>query len=166
MRSTRRIAVAAAGAAATLAAATAVAIAATPKPGLWSGAGEGGGVFTVAHGHVGPAGTKPNRRIVAPSSFKCNSSNLVVKAARIPISGGRFRYDGKAYVDRFRAPSHLGHLVWTGRFTSATRVKGTYRFTSPVTPKISASGVKFVKKPCDSGKHVWVGTPGTAEGEG
>jgi hypothetical protein len=157
MRRTGRIGVAAAAATATLTAG--VALAATPKPGMWSSGGESGAAFTVKGAKIGPIGVKPNQSLIAPSTFKCNTSNLVVKAAKIPISGGRFHYDGPAYIDRYRAPSRTGHLVWTGKFTSATKVKGTFRFTSPVTPKVTAAGIKFVKKACDSGKHSWVGHP-------
>jgi hypothetical protein len=164
MRRTRRIAITAAAATVTLAAG--VALAATPKPGMWSSGGESGGAFTVKGAKIGPIGVKPNQSLIAPSNFKCNTSNLVVKAAKIPISGGRFRYDGKAYIDRYRAPTRTGHLVWTGRFTSATKVKGTFRFTSTVTPKVTAAGIKFVKKACDSGKHSWVGHPSPTGGGG
>jgi hypothetical protein len=157
MRRTGRIGVAAAVAAATLTAG--VALAATPKPGMWSSGGESGAAFTVKGTKIGPIGVKPNQSLIAPSNFRCNTSNLVVKAAKIPISNGRFHYDGPAYIDRYRAPSRTGHLVWTGKFTSATKVKGTFHFTSPVTPKVTAAGIKFVKKSCDSGKHSWVGHP-------
>ena len=162
MRRTRRIAIAAAAASATLTAG--VALAAAPQPGMWTSAGESGGAFTVKAARIGPIGVKPNQALIAPSTFKCNTSNLVVKTKTIPISNGRFRYDGPAYVDRYRAPKRTGHLVWTGRFTSASQVKGTFRFTSPVTPKLTAAGIEFVTKSCDSGKHSWVGHPSAAGG--
>jgi hypothetical protein len=164
-RITRRTGLTIAAAGAVSAAAAAAALAA-PTAGLWTSGGEGGGSFTVKAGTIGPAGAKPNRFITAPSNFKCNTSNLIVKSSKIAISGGRFSYDGPAYVDRFRAPSRLGHLVWTGRFTSASKVKGTYRFTSKVTPKITTAGLKFAKKSCDSGKHTWSGHPGYGVGVG
>ena len=99
----------------------------------------------------------------APSS--ATSSNLVVKTSKIKISGGRFRYEGPAYVDQFRAKTKLGHLVWSGTFTSATKVKGKIRFTSAYTPKVGAGKVTFKKKACDSGTKSWTGSgPGLEPG--
>jgi hypothetical protein len=164
-RITRRTGLTIAAASAVSAAAAAAAFAA-PTPGLWTSGGEGGASFTVKAGAIHPAGAKPNRFITAPSTFTCNTSNLIVKTKKIAISGGRFRYEGPAYLDRFRDPSRIGHLVWTGKFTSASTVKGTYRLTSKVTPKLVPGAVKWVRKSCDSGKHRWNGRPGYGGGVG
>ncbi len=162
MARSRRKAVAVAVAGAVLVAAAA-ALAATPNPGTWTGTGEGGAGFVVKGSSIVPYGVAPRRYITAPSNFKCNSSNLVVKTSRIKIAGGRFSYDGPAYVDVFRAKQHLGRLVWSGSFTSATKVKGRVRFTSAVTPR----GGKFQRKRCDSGAQAWAGQQGFgAGGEG
>ena len=133
--------------------------AASPTAGQWASAGESGGSFVVKGSAIGPAGTGASKAIIAPSNFKCNSSNLVVKTSKIKISGGRFSYDGPAYIDQFRAKTKLGHLVWSGTFTSATKVKGKFRFTSAYTPKLAAGKVTFTKKACDSGTKSWTGSP-------
>lgn len=144
-----------AGAAALVAAVAA--LAATPQEGLWTtSGGESSGSFMVIGGSIVPAGTS-NRAITAPSNFKCNSSNLVVKTSKIKVSGGKFSYAGPAYIDKFRAKTKLGHLVWSGTFTSATKVKGKFRFTSAYTPVPSAGKLTFKKKKCDSGTKSWTG---------
>jgi hypothetical protein len=154
----RSIAVPAACATALLTAGAA--LAATPKDGQWTtSGGESGGAFVVKGASIVGLGSGASKQITAPSNFKCNTSNLVVKTSKIKISGGKFSYDGPAYVDKFRAKTKLGTLVWSGTFTSATSVKGKVRFTSSVTPKIGAGGVTFKKKKCDSGTKSWTGKP-------
>ncbi len=120
--------------------------------------------FGVKGSAVVPFGSGAAKAITAPSNFKCNSSNLVVKTAKIKISGGKFAYDGPAYVDKFRAKTKIGRLVWSGTFTSATSVKGKFRFTSSVTPKPGPTGLTFTKKKCDSGTKSWTGQPFTGGG--
>ena len=142
--------------------ATAVAaVAATPNAGQWiTSGGEGSGTFVVKGATIVASGSGAGKAITVPSTFKCNASNLVVKATTIKISGGRFTYDGPAYVDKFRDKSKLGHLTWNGTFTSSNKVKGKIRFTSTVTPKLVAGGkVTYLKKKCDSGSKSWSGQP-------
>ena len=154
----RSIAVTAACAAALIAAAAA--LAATPKDGQWTtSGGESSGSFVVKGASIVGLGSGASKQITAPSNFKCNTSNLVVKASKIKISGGKFSYDGPAYIDKFRAKTKLGHLVWSGTFTSATSAKGKFRFTASVTPKVGAGGITFKKKKCDSGTKSWTGKP-------
>lgn len=138
---------------------TAVAVAGAPTAGQWTSGGESGGSFVVKGSAIGPTGSGTSKAITAPSNFKCNSSNLVVKASKIAISNGKFTYDGPAYVDKFRAKTKLGHLTWSGTFTSAKTVKGRVRFTSSVTPKPGPNGLTFTKKKCDSGTKAWAGKP-------
>jgi hypothetical protein len=144
---------------AVVASSASAALAATPTGGTWTSPGEGGAGFTVKGSTIGPVGQAPRRFITAPSNFRCNSANLVVKTSSIAIHAGKFRYDGHAYVDYFRGRKYLGRLIWTGSFTSATSVKGTYRFISPVKPP-TAGHPAFVKQHCDSGTHSWTGTQG------
>ena len=140
--------------------AAAVALAATPKEGQWTtSGGESGGAFVVKGSSITGLGSGASKAITAPSNFKCNTSNLVVKATKIKISGGKFSYSGPAYVDKFRAKTKLGHLVWSGTFTTATKVKGKFRFTANVTPVIGAGKVTFKAKKCDSGTKSWTGQP-------
>jgi hypothetical protein len=154
----RSIAAPAACAAALLTAGSA--LAATPNDGQWTtSGGESSGSFVVKGASIVGLGSGAGKQITAPSNFKCNTSNLVVKAAKIKISGGRFSYDGPAYIDKFRAKTKLGHLVWSGTFTSATSVKGKFRFTTSQTPKVGAGGITFKKKKCDSGTKSWTGKP-------
>jgi hypothetical protein len=108
---------------------------------------------------VKPSGSGANKAIVAPSNFKCNSSNLAAKASAIKISAGRFSYDGPAYVDKFRAKAKIGHLAWSGTFTAPNRVKGKVRFASSVTPKPGGARITFQNKKCDSGTQSWTGQP-------
>jgi hypothetical protein len=157
-RITRSIVIAAVCTTALILAAAAFAV--TPTPGLWTtSGGESSGSFMVAGSSIVPAGTS-YRFITAPSNFKCNSSNLIVKTSKIKIKGGKFSYDGPAYVDQFRAKTKLGTLVWSGTFTTATKVKGKWRFTSPYTPTRSGATLIFKKKKCDSGTHSWTGKLG------
>ena len=152
----RTIAMTAVGAAAL--AMAAVALAATPKEGQWTtSGGESSGSFAVKGASIVGFGSGANKAITAPSNFKCNTSNLVVKASKIKIAGGKFSYDGPAYIDKFRAKTKLGTLVWSGTFTTATTVKGKYRFTTAVTPKVGGTGITFKKKKCDSGTKSWTG---------
>ena len=156
MRTVSRTIVMTAVAAAALAA-TAPALAATPKEGQWTtSGGESSGSFAVKGSSI--TGVKAaGGAIVSPSNFKCNTSNLYVKASKIKIAGGKFSYDGPAYIDKFRAKTRLGTLVWSGTFTTATTVKGKYRFTAAVTPKVGSGGITFKKKKCDSGTKSWTG---------
>jgi hypothetical protein len=120
------------------------------------GSGEGEGVYKVSGGKVLPA----NGTITAPSTFKCNTSNLIVKAKSIPLSGGKINYVGPAYVDKFRAPKLLGTLIWKGKPTS-----GTIRFKTKKTLKLTPSGVKIISKACDTGTLKYVPfTPGGSVG--
>jgi hypothetical protein len=148
---------------------TAHALAASPSSGRWQGKlaseetfGEGSGYWKVTSGGaIKPAPQQDH--IVAPSNFKCNTSNLALVKDKIPVENGEFVYKKEAYVDFFRAPQHKGELTWKGEFTSAGKVKGTIRFVSPVTPKYDAGapqGVKFKHKECDTGKLKWNGKPG------
>jgi hypothetical protein len=144
-----------------------LALAVTPTEGIWTtSGGESSGSFAVLGAKIVGAGASTHI-ITAPSTFKCNSSNLVVKTTSIKISGGKFRYEGPAYVDRFRAKTKLGHLIWSGTFTSATKVKGKIRFTSAYTPKVGGGKVTFKKKACDSGTKSWTGSvQGSSPGAG
>ncbi len=148
---------------------TAVAIAATPSNGPWQGKlssennfGEGSSGWKVANGStMKPAPYQDH--IVAPSNFKCNTSNLYLVKTKIPVQDGEFVYKKGAYTDYFRAPKYVGELTWKGEYTSGGKVKGTIRFESPVTPKYDENapqGVKFSKKDCDTGKLKWDGQPG------
>ena len=131
-----------------------IALAATPQSGEWRAAvGSKYGLAFAVKGSSIVAAT-PAGAIGAPSNSRCNSSALILKATKIKISGGKFSYDGKAYVDYYRAKSKLGRLVWSGTFTSATRAKGKARFTSNVTPVLNRqTGVwKFTTKKCDSAR--------------
>ena len=143
-----------------------VAFAATPKTGTWQGKlnsdnvyGEGAGAWKVTSGgKMRPV--QNTQYILAPSNFKCNSSNLSLVKDRIPIDDGKFVYKKGAYTDYFRAPQHVGTLTWKGEWTKSGKVSGTIRFESPVTPKPDASapkGVKFTKKDCDTGTVKWGG---------
>lgn len=152
-----------AGVAVAAVAAGATALAATPKSGLWTSPGEGGASFTVKGSSILPVGQAPRRYIYAPSNFRCNSANLAVKASSIKISGGAFKYDGPAYVDFYRAKKYVGRLVWSGRFTSATTIKGSYRFRSKVTP-VPGNPFTFKSKSCDSGTHAWTGKQAQSPG--
>ena len=159
-----RVALTAAIATALLAA---VALAA-PTTGKWRGSlgttykqNEGEGYFRITSGPaIRPF--KGQKYIVAPSNFKCNTSNLSLVKTTIPISGGKFSYTKGAYPDAYRAPKYVGTLTWKGTFKSKSKVVGTIRFQSPVTPKYDQSapnGVRFAKKPCDTGKLNWVANP-------
>ncbi len=141
------------------------ALAATPTAGMWTSPGEGGAAFTVKGSSILPAGQAPRRYIYAPSNFRCNSANMAVKAASIKISGGAFKYDGPAYVDVSRAKKYIGRLVWSGKFTTATTVKGSYRLRSKVTP-VPGTPFTFKSKSCDSGVRAWTGTRTQGAGTG
>ena len=139
----------------------AAALAATPNAGQWTtSGGDGSGSFVVKGPSIVAAGSGSGKAITVPSTFKCNASNLVVKATAITISGGRFTYDGPAYVDKFRDKSKLGHLTWSGTFTAPNKVKGKIRFTSTVTPKLVVGGkVTYLRQTCDTGSKSWSGQP-------
>ncbi len=132
--------VAVAGIAAAIANAAQVRVIITPN-----GPGEGEGIYNVSGGKIKPA----NGVITAPSTFRCNSSNLIVKASSIALTKGKLNFSGKAYVDKFRKPALLGTLTWKG-----TPTKGTIRFVSARTPKPpTGPGGSFTypKKKCDTG---------------
>jgi len=110
-----------------------------------NGPGEGEGVYNVSGGKIKPV----NGSITAPSTFKCNASNLIVKATSIKLSKGKLNFTGKAYVDKFRNKTLVGDLTWKG-----TPTAGTIRFVSARTPQPpTAPGGHFtyVKKKCDTG---------------
>src|SRR3954451_25047809 len=109
--------------------------------------GEGESNFKVKNGYMVPDAWK---WIEAPSNFKCNTSNMAVQPKRIKLAGGKIDFDGKAYPDVGRAPKILGRLIWKGTVTRKN-AKGTIRFISPVTPKFTRTGVKYVNKRCDTG---------------
>ena len=111
------------------------------------GPGEGEGIYKVSGGKILPV----NGQITAPSTFKCNTSNLIVKAKSIPLKGGKIDYVGPAYVDKFRAPKVLGTLTWKGKPTN-----GTIRFKTKKTLKLTSSGVTVVSKTCDTGTLKYV----------
>ena len=137
--------------------------------GTWTGIlsgdranGEGSALWKVTAGGAMKPG-KGQDYIWAPSDFQCNSSNLALVKAKIPIEDGKFVYKKEAYVDSFRAPQKKGDLTWKGEYTSGGKVKGTIRFVSPVTPKYSSTEpgvVNFKHKECDTGKIKWHGEPG------
>lgn len=105
-------------------AAAAVAVAAPPTAGQWTtSGGESSGSFLVRGSSIVAAGSGTYKAITAPSTFKCNSSNLVVRTCKIKILQVKFSYDGPAYVDKFRAKTQIGHLRWSGTFTRAAKVK-------------------------------------------
>lgn len=111
------------------------------------GPGEGGGAYKVSGGKIVPN----NGVITAPSTFKCNSANLIVKAKSIPISGGKINYKGPAYVNKFQAPKVLGTLTWKG-----TPTKGTIRFQTKKLVVIKPPKVSVVNKSCDTGTQRYV----------
>jgi hypothetical protein len=111
------------------------------------GPGEGVGIYKVSGGKMLPV----NGQITAPSTFKCNTSNLIVKAKSIPLQGGKMNYVGPAYVDKFRAPKVLGTLTWKGKPTS-----GTIRFKTKKTVKVKPGGFTVVSKTCDTGTLKYV----------
>ncbi len=146
--------------------AAAAAPAATPTSGQWtahitgSRSFEGDGTWVVSGQSMRGArdyGPGLGKLPVAPSTFRCNSSNLLVATKRIAIKNGKFSYVGKAYVDFSRHPRLFGTLTWKGTYTGRGAASGTVRFVSPVTPK--GAGGAFVKKRCDSGKQRWSGKP-------
>ena len=139
-----------------------VAFAATPSTGNWQGKlkseaayGESSGAWKVTSG--GKMRPVPgSEHILAPSNFKCNSSNLALVKTKVPIEDGKFVYKKGAYPDYFRKPDVKGTLTWKGEFTKAGKVKGTIRFQSPITPKPDRPDT-FTNKDCDTGKVKWVG---------
>ena len=136
-------------------AATALAAGTTVITQIKGGTGEGQGLYKATSSKILPV----NGRITAPSTFKCNTSNLIVKAASIPIKGGKINYVGPAYVDKFRAPKLLGTLTWKG-----TPKTGTIRFKAKKQVKLSVSGVTIVNKPCDTGVQKFVPAQGGGVG--
>jgi len=138
-----------------IAAAAAFAAGTTVITQIKGGPGEGQGLYKATSSKILPM----NGRITAPSTFKCNTSNLIVKAASIPIKGGKINYVGPAYVDKFRAPKVLGTLTWKG-----TPKNGTIRFKTKKTVKLTTSGPTIVNKPCDTGVQKFV--PATVGGVG
>ena len=153
-RSKPRVALALLAVAVTL---TAVAVAfAAPKKGMWltklksaSSYGEGSGAFRVADG---PSIKRARQLlyILVPSDFKCGSP--VIKKSKIPIRGGKFVFDGPGYL-RTEAKEYKGHITWKGSFPTKTKVKGTIRWQSPVTPTRG----NYKQKPCDTGTQNFVG---------
>ncbi len=130
-------------AAAILLVAAATAMAAQVRVIVVGGPGEGEGIYDATATAIKPVGG----RITAPSTFKCNSANLIVKAKSIKLKGGKLNYSGPAYVDFFRAPKILGTLTWKG-----TPTKGTIRFQAKKSVKPNPKGgVKIVTKACDTG---------------
>jgi hypothetical protein len=141
--------------------ATSAALAFTPTAGVWtahvtgSRSHEGDGAWVVSRQSIGGAvnyGRGLGKLPTAPSTFRCNNSNLLVATKRIAIRNGKFSYVGKAYVDFSRNTRLFGTLTWKGTFTGRGAASGTVRFVSPVTPK-------GVKKRCDSGKQRWTAQP-------
>ncbi|MEA2350030.1 MAG: hypothetical protein QOG86_971 [Thermoleophilaceae bacterium] len=107
--------------------------------------GEGESDFKVKNGALH---RKTFAHIVAPSNFYCNTSNLEVKAAKIPVTDGKIDFVGKAYADINRHPGLLGKLTWKG-----TLKKGTIRFKTKKTTSYRSPGPDtVVDKPCDTGK--------------
>jgi hypothetical protein len=111
------------------------------------GTGEGSGSYKVSGGKILPY----NGQITAPSTFKCNSANLIVKAKSIPIKGGKINYVGPAYVNKFQKPKILGTLTWKG-----TPTKGTIRFQTKQMVVIKPPKVTVVNKKCDTGVQRYV----------
>ena len=111
------------------------------------GPGEGGGAYMVSGSKLLPN----NGMITAPSTFKCNSANLIVKATSIKLTGGKINYKGPAYVNKFRAPKVLGTLTWKG-----TPTKGTIRFQAKQKVVIKPPKVSIVTKACDTGVQQYV----------
>lgn len=153
--------------AALLLAATGSALAATPRAGYWTGATPAGASlndseasFIVRGSTIVGTPLGGSRLIRLPTSFRCNAALLIVDATTIPIQGGSFSFSGTADVVRGvrRGASPKGEVTWTGRFVSGSRVRGTVRFRSPVTPVYTGSRLTLKKKPCDSGTEQWSGT--------
>jgi phage baseplate assembly protein gpV len=109
--------------------------------------GEGGGAYLVSGSKLLPN----NGVITAPSTFKCNSANLIVKATSIKLTGGKINYKGPAYVNKFQKPKVLGTLTWKG-----TPTKGTIRFQAKQRVVIKPPKVTIVNKPCDTGVQQYV----------
>jgi hypothetical protein len=135
-------ALAVAGVAAAVAQAAQVRVIITPN-----GPGEGEGLYDVTGGKIKPAPV--NGFITAPSTFKCNASNLIVKATSIPLTRGKLNFSGKAYVDKSRNRTLVGALTWKG-----TPTRGTIRFVSPKTPKPPTGpggSYTYTNRRCDTG---------------
>jgi hypothetical protein len=113
------------------------AFAVTPQAGKYTSPGEGGTFFTVTKG-----GKSLKKGGTAASNFKCNKVNLVVPKG-ISISGGKFSFKGKVKTD---AKGTKGTLTWKGRWTTATKVKGT---------------TSLVRGSCKSGTVKWTAAPFT-----
>jgi hypothetical protein len=147
---------------------TAVAIAA-PKTGNWMASlgntvllQEGAGFFRISSAPaIRPKKGSPH--IIAPSDYSCNTRSLALVKTKVPITSGKFKYTRAAYVNFGDTdnPVYKGKLTWKGRFTSKRKVKGTIRFVSPVTPKMTPQGPKFSQKECDTGTKAWVGKFGS-----
>ena len=104
------------------------------------------------------SGSGRPKRSSAPSNFKCNTSNLVVKASKIKISGGKFSYDGPAYIDKFRAKTKLGTLVWTRDVHDGDERQGQVPLHDRRDSEGRVTGITFKKKKCDSGTKSWTGS--------
>jgi hypothetical protein len=133
---------------AVLSAAAAITLGAAPvQTQIKGGTGEGAGLYRVSGGKILPV----NGQITAPSTFKCNSANLIVKAGSIPIKGGKINYAGPAWVNKFAKPKILGTLTWKG-----TPTKGTIRFQTKKMVVIRPPSVTVVNKRCDTGTQRYV----------
>jgi hypothetical protein len=111
------------------------------------GTGEGSGLYAVKGSKIVPV----NGQITAPSTFKCNSANLIVKTKSIAIHGGKINYVGPAYVNKFARPKILGTLTWKG-----TPTNGTIRFQTKKMVVIKPPNTTVVNKKCDTGTKKYV----------
>jgi hypothetical protein len=101
--------------------------------------------------------------LVAPTDFKCNEAFIELPVKNLLIKHGGFSYHGKAYDTIGTSKTGVsGILTWTAKFTSRTKVKGTVRFQTNLTPVFNKETYKFglEEKPCDTGTLPWTGSAG------
>ena len=114
----------------------AVANAASLQKGLWlAGTGESSGTWTVV------SNTKLSK-VTAKSNFKCNRMNAAIPGSVTIGSDRHFKYSGNL-------KGQPGHIVFKGRFVSATKAVGTTVIT---------------KGSCSSGTIKWTAKPLTGAG--
>ena len=122
---------------------------APPRAGDWTDS-RGTAIWHVSHSKM--TRSRDAKGILTPSNYKCNTWSLRPVASKIAISGGKFKYVGKAYLDFVHRPKLLGKLTWTGTY-SRSRVRGTVRLVAAYTAKDGS----LVKKHCDTGTRRWRG---------
>ena len=142
----------------------------TPRPGPWGGetTPRGGkddsAEFIIKANKLTPLTIFPGwSAIIAPTSFKCNEAYIQLPIKRLSIVHGRFAYHGPATDTAGNKSTGVsGELTWTGSFTSPTKVKGTMRFQTPVTPVFDSTSYTYSLEPkaCDTGVLPWSGKLG------